>query len=80
MIYIATVNYFDDFENKMDKDTIVVQAHSYSEAMAAIEASFKSSIESIESISDISDMTIIHLGNGPLVDQVVKLLCQENGY
>lgn len=78
--YIATVNYFDEFRNDMEKDTVVVQALSYSEAVAAIEISFKSSIESIESITDISDMAIIHLGNGPLVDQVVELLCQENSF
>jgi len=78
--YIATVNYFDEFRNDMDKDTVVVQASSYSEAAAAIEISFNSSIESIESLTDISDMAVIHLGNGPLVNQVVELLCAENSY
>ena len=76
--FIATVEYFE--ETDMEKDTVVVQAHSYAEAVGLIEKTFGDSIESIVSITGISDMNIIHLGNGEFVDKIVEVLMQENSY
>lgn len=76
--FIATVEYFE--ETDMEKDTVIVQADSYTDAVGLIEKTFRDSIESIVSITGISDMNIIHLGNGEFVDKIVEVLMQENSY
>jgi len=78
--YIATVEYFEEFESKMAKDTVLIRATSYSDAVAQIEESFKNTIESITSITAVSDMTVIHLGDGPNVDTIVETILSENSY
>ena len=76
--FIATVEYFE--ETDMEKDTVVVQADNYADAVGLIEKTFGEKIESIVSITGISDMNIIHLGNGEFVDKIVEVLMQENSY
>lgn len=78
--YIATVEYFEEFESKMAKDTVLMRAASYSEAVAQIEESFKNTIESIASITAVSDSGVIHLGDGPNVDTIVETILSENSY
>ena len=78
--FIATVEYFEELDKKMDKDTVIMQANTYAEAVAMIEKSFGSSIESITSITGISDMNVIHLGNSEFVDKIIEVLLKENSY
>lgn len=78
--FIATVEYFEELDEKMDKDTVIMQAENYSEAVAMIEKSFGNCIESITSITGISDMNVIHLGNSEFVDKIIEILLKENSY
>lgn len=78
--FIATVEYYEEIKGEMEKDTVVVQADNYTDAVGLIEKSFGDSIESIVSITGISDMNVIHLGNGEFVDKIVEVLMQENSY
>lgn len=78
--YIAAVEFFDQFHDEIAKDTVIMRANSYTEAVQQIETSFKNTIESITSITAVSDMTVIHLGDGPDVDKCVQLIMKENTF
>jgi calcineurin-like phosphoesterase len=78
--FIATVEYYEEIKDEMEKDTVVVQADNYADAVGLIEKSFGDSIESIVSITGISDMNVIHLGNSEFVDKIIEVLLKENSY
>ena len=78
--YIATVEYYDEFDSAMRKDTVIMRAASYAEAAAQIEESFKNTLESIVSFTAISDMALIHLGNGANVDSLIDTIMSENTF
>ena len=78
--YIATVEFFNQFADEMAKDTVIMRANSYADAVKQIESSFKETIESIVSITAVSDMEVIHLGDGPDVDKCVEIIIKENTF
>ena len=78
--YIATVEYYDEFETGLKKDTILLRAPSYAEAAAQIENAFKDTLESIVSFTAVSDMAVIHLGDGPDTQKCIDVIMQENSF
>lgn len=76
--YIATVEYYDEVDGKKMRDTVLMRANSYTEAVTQIEAAFGNDIEKIISLAFVATEHVIHLGDGEFIDQIVNTIMEAN--
>ena len=81
-IFIADVQWWNEFDDKDVTETVLVQADSFIDAMEQIENQYKDDLEEIHYFTYVGDGDIVHLGsrevNREEVDTVVSCITKNN--
>ena len=81
-IFIADVQWWNEFDEKDVTETVLVQANSFIDAMEQIENQYKDSLEEIHYFTCVGDGYVVHLGsrevNREEVDTVVSCITENN--
>ena len=84
-MFTATIEWYNDYDEKMITEVIVVHGENFADAMKNIEKTYKTSLESVRELTWISDCEVLSLGVKGEVDEnelnnVIAYITANNGF
>jgi hypothetical protein len=84
-MFTATIEWYNDYDEKIITEVIVVHGENFADAMKNIEKTYKTSLESVRELAWISDCEVLSLGVKGEVDEnelnnVIAYITANNGF
>lgn len=84
-MFTATIEWYNNYDEKIVTEVIVVHGENFTDAMKNIEKTYKTSLESVRELTWISDCEVLSLGVKGEVDEnelnnVIAYITANNGF